>query len=116
MDLSKKLRAIAAIPAFPVLLALAASHCLNDLLQSVITAVYPMLKADMGLDFAQIGLITLIYQLSASIFQPVVGYVFDKHPFSLSLPAGMCCTAVGIVLFACSNTMQIGRASCRERV
>ena len=105
MNLSKKLRAIAAMPAFPVLLALAASHCLNDLLQSVITAVYPMLKADMGLDFAQIGLITLIYQLSASIFQPVVGYVFDKHPFSLSLPAGMCCTAVGIVLFACSNTI-----------
>ncbi len=53
------------MPTFSVLLALSASHCLNDLLQSVITAVYPMLKADLSLNFAQIGLITLIYHLSA---------------------------------------------------
>lgn len=88
------------MPTFPVLLALCASHCLNDLLQSVITAVYPMLKADLGISFAQIGLITLVYQLAASIFQPVVGYAFDKRPFAYSLPAGMCCTTVGIILFS----------------
>lgn len=105
MNLISKLRRLASLPTFPVLLALAASHCLNDLLQSVITAVYPMLKADMNLDFAQIGLITLVYQLSASLFQPVVGYAFDRRPFSYSLPAGMCCTGIGIVLFACCNTM-----------
>lgn len=105
MNLIRKIRTISAMPAFPILMALAVSHCLNDLLQSVITAVYPMLKADMGLDFAQIGLITLVYQLSASIFQPVIGYAFDKYPFSFSLPTGMCCTAVGIILFACCNTI-----------
>lgn len=89
------------MPTMHVLLALSAAHCLNDLLQSVITAVYPMLKADLGLNFAQIGLITLVYQLAASIFQPVVGFAFDKRPFVWSLPAGMISTSVGIALFAC---------------
>lgn len=88
-----------------MLLALCAAHCLNDLLQSVVTAVYPMLKTELNLDFAQIGLITLVYQIAASIFQPVVGYVFDKKPFTLSLPMGMCCTGTGIALFAYCNTM-----------
>lgn len=90
--------------AFTVLLALSASHCLNDLLQSVITAVYPMLKADLNLNFAQIGIVTLVYQLAASVFQPVVGYAFDRRPFVYSLPAGMCSTTVGIVLFSLCNT------------
>ena len=93
------------MPTFHVLLALSAAHCLNDLLQSVITAVYPMLKADLGLNFAQIGLVTLVYQLAASIFQPVVGYAFDRRPFVWSLPAGMCSTSIGIVLFAFSSTL-----------
>lgn len=93
------------MPTFHVLLALSATHCLNDLLQSVITAVYPMLKADLGLNFAQIGLVTLVYQLAASIFQPVVGYAFDRRPFVWSLPAGMCSTSIGIVLFAFSSTL-----------
>ena len=93
------------MPTFHVLLALSAAHCLNDLLQSVITAVYPMLKADLGLNFAQIGLVTLVYQLAASIFQPVVGYAFDRRPFVRSLPAGMCSTSIGIVLFAFSSTL-----------
>lgn len=105
MSLTAKLRRLSSLPTFPVLMALAASHCLNDLLQSVITAVYPMLKTDMNLDFAQIGLITLVYQLSASIFQPVVGYAFDRKPFSYSLPAGMCCTGIGIIMFACCNSL-----------
>ncbi|MDE5673906.1 MAG: MFS transporter [Muribaculaceae bacterium] len=93
------------MPAFPILLALCASHCLNDLLQSVITAVYPMLKTDLDLNFAQIGLITLVYQLAASIFQPVVGYAFDRRPFVYSLPAGMCSTAIGIILFSYCSTL-----------
>ena len=61
-----KLRELMAMPAFPVLLALSAAHSLNDLLQSVISAVYPMLKEELSLDFAQIGLITLVYQISPS--------------------------------------------------
>ena len=101
----KKLKELAAMPAFPVLLALCIAHSLNDLLQSVITAVYPMLKADLHLDFAQIGLITLVYQISASIFQPVVGYAFDRRPFVNSLPMGMVATSVGLTLFAFSDSL-----------
>lgn len=100
-----KLRELMAIPAFPVLLALSAAHSLNDLLQSVISAVYPMLKEELCLDFAQIGLITLVYQISSSIFQPVVGYAFDKRPFVYSLPMGMVSTSVGIAMFSYCNTM-----------
>lgn len=94
-----------AMPTLHVLLALSTAHCLNDLLQSVITAVYPMLKDDLNINFAEIGLITLVYQLAASIFQPVVGYAFDRRPFVWSLPAGMCCTVVGIVLLSYSDTL-----------
>lgn len=100
-----KLKALMAMPAFPVLLALCAAHSLNDLLQSVITAVYPMLKEDLHLDFAQIGLITLVYQIAASIFQPVVGFVFDKRPFVYSLPMGMISTSLGIIMFSYCSTM-----------
>ncbi|MDE5750744.1 MAG: MFS transporter, partial [Duncaniella sp.] len=88
------------MPTFHILLALCAAHCLNDLLQSVITAVSPMLKADLGLNFGDIGLITLVYQCAASLFQPVVGFAFDRRPFVWSLPAGMCATAAGILMFA----------------
>lgn len=101
----EKLKSLMSMPAFPVLLALCAAHSLNDLLQSVITAVYPMLKEDLNLDFAQIGLITLVYQIAASIFQPVVGFAFDKRPFVYSLPVGMVSTSIGIVLFSFCNTM-----------
>ena len=100
-----KLRELMAMPAFPVLLALSAAHSLNDLLQSVISAVYPMLKEELCLDFGQIGLITLVYQISSSIFQPVVGYAFDKRPFVYSLPMGMVSTSVGIAMFSYCNTM-----------
>ncbi len=105
MNPLKKLRRLTEMPTFHILLALSAAHCLNDLLQSVIAAVYPMLKADLGLNFAQIGLITLVYQLAASIFQPVVGYAFDRRPFVWSLPTGMCSTAAGILLFAFADSL-----------
>ena len=100
-----KTKELMSMPAFPVLLALCAAHSLNDLLQSVITAVYPMLKEELRLDFAQIGLITLVYQISSSIFQPVVGFAFDKRPFVYSLPMGMVSTSIGIILFSYCTTM-----------
>ena len=100
-----KTKELMSMPAFPVLLALCAAHSLNDLLQSVITAVYPMLKEELSLDFAQIGLITLVYQISSSIFQPVVGFTFDKRPFVYSLPMGMVSTSIGIILFSYCSTM-----------
>lgn len=105
MQLIEKFRRLASIPAFPILLALSASHCLNDLLQSVVNAMYPMLKADLNLTFGQIGIITLVYQLAASIFQPVVGLAFDRRPFAYSLPMGMCSTSIGIILFSYCTTM-----------
>ena len=83
--------------AYPILIALSISHCLNDLLQSVITAVYPLFKEDLALNFAQIGLITLVYQMSASVFQPLTGLFFDKRPFAWSLPIGMSFTLVGLL-------------------
>ena len=79
--------------AFRVLVALSVTHCLNDSLQSVISAVYPLFKDDLALSFAQIGLITLVYQLSASVFQPITGLVFDKRPVAWSLPIGMSFTS-----------------------
>ncbi len=100
-----KLKGLASMPTFPVLLSLCAVHSLNDLLQSVITAVYPMLKEDLNLDFAQIGIITLVYQIAASIFQPAVGFVFDKKPSLYSLPMGMVSTTLGIILFSYSTSL-----------
>ena len=69
--------------AFPILIALSISHCLNDMLQSVISAVYPLFKEDLSLSFAQIGLITLVYQMSASVFQPLMGLFFREAPHCL---------------------------------
>ncbi len=104
-SLLSRLKVVASDRTFPILLALCSVHCFNDLLQSVITAVYPMLKSDLDLSFGQIGLITLVYQIASSVFQPVVGLAFDKRPFVGSLPAGMAATTLGIVLFAYSSSM-----------
>ena len=100
-----KLKAVSKEATFPVLMALCAVHCFNDLLQSVVSAVYPMLKDDLDLSFGQIGLVTLVYQIAASVFQPVVGLAFDKRPFVGSLPLGMVFTSAGIVLFAYSMSL-----------
>lgn len=105
MSFVTKLRNLATMPTFPILLCLCATHGLNDLLQAVVNAMYPMLKADLHLSFGQIGIITLVYQLSASIFQPVVGYVFDRKPFVMSLPAGMASTTIGIVIFSFATSL-----------
>ena len=70
----------AAEVAMPVLVGLSVSHCLNDLLQAILAASYPLLKDNLALTFGQIGLITLVYQLAASVFQPVAGLFFDKLP------------------------------------
>lgn len=104
-SLLSKLKEISKEATFPVLIALCAVHCFNDLLQSVVSAVYPMLKDDLNLTFGQIGLITLTYQIAASVFQPVVGLFFDRRPSVWSLPMGMIFTSVGIILFAWSMSM-----------
>lgn len=91
--------------AFPILIALSISHCLNDMLQSVISATYPLFKDDLSLSFAQIGLITLVYQMSASVFQPLMGLFFDKRPIAWSLPIGMSFTLVGILNLAFATNL-----------
>lgn len=90
---------------FSILIALSLSHCLNDLLQSVITAAYPLFKDDLDLNFAQIGLITLVYQLAASVFQPITGLLFDKRPVAWSLPIGMSFTLVGMLNLSFANNL-----------
>lgn len=83
--------------AFTILSMLAVCHMLNDMLQSIISAVYPLLKDSLLLNFTQIGLITLVFQLSSSIFQPVVGLITDKRPQPYSLPIGMAFSMIGIL-------------------
>lgn len=97
--------------AFPILVALSISHCLNDLLQAVIAAAYPLFKEDLGLSFAQIGLITLIYQMAASVFQPLTGLLFDKRPLAWSLPIGMSFSLVGLICLAFSSSIHLIMAS-----
>ena len=65
---------------YPILLMVCATHLLNDMMQSVIPAVYPLLKEKFGFTFAQIGLITLVFQLTSSLLQPVAGRLADLHP------------------------------------
>lgn len=93
--------------AMPVLIALSMSHLLNDLLQSVLTAVYPIVKEDMSLTFAQIGTITLVYQMAASVFQPIVGLFFDRHPISWSPMLAMGLTASGIIMLSIANSISM---------
>lgn len=90
--------------AFGILGAISLSHLLNDMLQSLILALYPLLQADFSLSFVQIGMITLTFQLASSVFQPVVGYYTDKHPMPWSLPIGMCFTLCGLVLLALAGS------------
>ena len=92
---------------FRILVALSICHCLNDTLQSVISAVYPLFKEDLGLSFAQIGLITLVYQSAASVCQPLTGIFFDKWPSAWSLPTGMSFTLVGLLSLAFANTLPL---------
>ena len=101
-----KVQATTGIP-FRILVALSICHCLNDTLQSVISAVYPLFKEDLGLSFAQIGLITLVYQSAASVCQPLTGLFFDKWPSAWSLPTGMSFTLVGLLSLAFANTLPL---------
>jgi len=93
--------------AFGILGAISLSHLLNDMLQSLILALYPLLQADFSLSFVQIGMITLTFQLASSVFQPVVGYYTDKHPMPWSLPIGMCFTLCGLVLLALAGSFHM---------
>ncbi|MBU6498785.1 MAG: MFS transporter [Rhodospirillales bacterium] len=113
--------AVAAMPAeadaesatFPVIVALSFCHLLNDMMQSLIPALYPMIKTQFALDFGQIGLITLAFQMTASMLQPAVGLVTDRRPMPYSLAVGMGFSLVGLLLLsiASSYTMLLAAAS-----
>jgi FSR family fosmidomycin resistance protein-like MFS transporter len=86
--------------AFKVLGAISVAHLMNDMIQSILLAIYPMLKGTFSLSFAQIGLITLVYQMSASLLQPFIGLYTDRRPKPYSLPVGMGFTLVGLLLLS----------------
>ncbi len=92
-------------PVLSVLAALSVAHLLNDTMQSLIPAIYPILKSELHLDYEHIGLITLTNQLTASILQPFVGLYTDKHPQPFSLAIGMGFTLVGLVLLALAGSV-----------
>jgi MFS transporter, FSR family, fosmidomycin resistance protein len=84
----------------PILLAVSAGHFLNDTMQSALLSIYPLIKGPLALDFVHIGIITLVFQLTASILQPMIGLYSDKHPQPFSLPVGMTSTFFGMLLLA----------------
>lgn len=107
----------AALPrqaAMSVLVALSATHLLNDTIQSLIPAIYPIIKDAYRLDYVQIGLITLTFQFTASLLQPVVGFVTDKHPLPHSMVAGMAFSLVGLIglAYAGSYALLLLAAGC----
>lgn len=92
---------------FRVLGAISFVHMLNDMMQSLILAIYPILKSGFNLSFLQVGLITLSFQLTASLFQPAVGLITDRHPMPYSLPIGMTFTLSGLLLLSVAPTFPI---------
>ena len=92
---------------FSILFIISISHFLNDMIQSVVPAIYPMIKDKFGLTFAEIGLITLVFQMTSSLLQPFTGLSADRHPRPYALSYGMCFTLIGLLLlaFAANLTM-----------
>src|SRR5688572_21661373 len=92
---------------YAIILAVSFCHMLNDVMQSLLAAIYPMLKDDFGLDFWQIGMLTLAFQVTASLLQPLVGIYTDKHPLPYSLTIGMGSSMLGLLLLAIAPTYAI---------
>ena len=89
---------------FSVLLMVSLGHLLNDMFQSVIPSIYPMIKESLGLSFVQVGAITLTNQITSSLLQPLVGYYSDKHPRPYGLVVGMCFTLTGLLFLSVANS------------
>lgn len=93
-------------PIFSILFAVSMVHLLNDMIQAVIPATYPLLKQEHHLSFSQVGMITLVYQIAASIFQPIVGSFTDKHPVPYSQIIGMSFSLLGMFLFSKAHSYE----------
>src|SRR5882672_7939975 len=96
---------------FNVLGAISFSHFLNDMMQSLIVAIYPLLKGEFHLSFTQIGVITLTYQICASVLQPIIGVYTDKNPKPYSLSVGIGFTLIGMLTLALAPAAMIGAGS-----
>ncbi|CDG16619.1 MFS transporter [Xenorhabdus doucetiae] len=92
---------------FSILGAISLSHMLNDMIQSLILAIYPLLQSEFTLSFIQVGMITLTYQVTASLLQPLIGLYTDKHPQPYSLPVGMGFTLSGLLLLAYAESFSV---------
>jgi FSR family fosmidomycin resistance protein-like MFS transporter len=93
--------------AFSIIVAVSFCHMLNDIMQSLLTSLYPLLKENYALDFVQIGLLTFTFQVTASLLQPAVGVVTDRWPMPFSLPAGMLSTCAGLLLLANAHSFPL---------
>ncbi|MDN3713207.1 MFS transporter [Paracoccus cavernae] len=93
--------------AWAVLIAISACHMINDVMQSMLSAIYPLLQEEFTLSYGQIGLMTFAFQVTASLLQPVVGIVTDKHPMPRSLSFGMGSTVVGVLLLALAHNYSL---------
>ncbi|WP_036130982.1 MFS transporter [Lysinibacillus sphaericus] len=87
-------------PVYPIMIAIGVAHLINDTMQAVIPAMFPILKSDLGLTFTQIGLISFVLNIFASALQPIVGFVSDKKPMPYALPIGMISSFIGIAILA----------------
>lgn len=96
-------RPVVVATVYPILLAISFSHLLNDTIQSLIPSIYPMVKSSYQLNFAQIGIITLTFQLAASLLQPFVGFYTDKKPQPFSLAVGMGISLIGLIVLGLSH-------------
>jgi len=92
---------------FPILGALCASHFINDMMQSLLLAIYPLLKGEFTLSFGQLGLITLTYQITASLLQPLIGLYTDRHPKPFAVSVGMSSTMIGLLTLAFAHRFEL---------
>ena len=89
---------------FGILIAVSSCHLINDMMQSLLPAIYPDLKANLGLNFGQIGLVTFAYQMTASILQPVIGWMADRRPAPMALPIGTLFSLAGLLVLAVAHS------------
>ena len=87
-----------------IILAVSVCHLINDIMQSLLSAMYPILKDNYGLDYVQIGLLTLTFQCVASLLQPAIGMYTDKRPLPYSLPVGMASSFIGLLILGLAQT------------
>jgi MFS transporter, FSR family, fosmidomycin resistance protein len=94
-------------PTMPILFGLSGAHLLNDLIQSMIPAMYPLLKQSYALSFLQVGMITLAFQVTSSLLQPALGYLTDKRPWPYAMVVGMMSTLAGLIALAFAPTYAV---------